>query len=86
MKKIVAYLRPFDLKQNFYVYEDGHKIASAAVEMKEIPELVLSFSEEYSVFQLDLAGPKQYARGVKKNIEEIELTKNEINKIEINII
>lgn len=86
MKKIVAYLRPFDLKQNFYIYEDGEKIASAAVEMKDIPNIVLGFTEEYGVYQLDLAGPKQYAKGIKKNIEEVELTKNSTNKIEINLI
>lgn len=86
MKKIVAMIQPFSMKQNFYVYEDGNKLTSATPTINEINETVFSFMQEYEVTQLDLVGPKQFNRGLSKKIKEAEMTKFNENKLEINIV
>lgn len=85
-KKIVGVVRPFDRKQNFYVYEDGNKLAIATPTIDEINNTIFSFVDTYDVHQVDLVGPKQYLRGLGKKIKEAELTKYNKNELEINII
>lgn len=86
MKKIIGIIRPFDLRQTFYVYEDGNKIAVEYPTLNEINESVFSLSSKYEVSQVDLVGPKQYNRGLSKRIKEAEMTKFNENKLEINIV
>ena len=85
-KKIVGVVRPFDKKQNFYVYEDGNKLAIATPTVDEINDTIFSFVDTYDVHQVDLVGPKQYLRGLGKKIKEAEFTKYSKNELEINII
>lgn len=86
MKKIVGMIRPFDLTQNFYVYEDGNKIAAAAPKMNEVADTIFSFAQEHEVNQVDLIGPRQYNRGLKRKIEEAENCKYRNNRLEINVL
>lgn len=86
MKKIVGVLRPFDLEQSFYVYENGNKIDMAHPTVDEINEVVFSFIEKYNISQIDLTGPKQYSKGISKKIKEIEMLKYNKNSIEVNLI
>lgn len=86
MKKIVGILRPFDLQQNFYVYEDGNKIDAAALTVDQINSTVFAFVEKYNIHQMDLVGPKQYARGIAKKYQEAEIIKYSENIMTINII
>lgn len=86
MKKIVGVLRPFDLQQNFYVYEDGNKIDAATPTVDQINDTVFAFVEAHDVHQMDLAGPKQYARGISKKYQKAEMTKYNANTMIINII
>jgi hypothetical protein len=85
-RKIVGVLRPFDMKQNFYVYEDGNKLAVTAPTLDKINETIFSLAEEYDIKQVDLVGPKQYIRGLTKRFKEAEIAKYNKNTIEINII
>jgi hypothetical protein len=85
-KKIIGILRPFDMIQKFYVYEDGNKIDGVAINFDLIPTTVLNLSEKYDVYQLDLTGPKQFSRGVSSKIKEEEVKKYSQEKIKINII
>lgn len=86
MKKIVGVLRPFDLEQSFYVYENGNKIDMAHPTVDEINEVVFSFVEKYNISQIDLTGPKQYSKGISKKIKETEMLKYNKNSIEVNLI
>ena len=86
MKKIVGILRPFDLEQSFYVYENGNKIDMAHPTVDEINEVVFSFIEKYNISQVDLTGPKQYSKGISNKIKEAEMLKYNKNSLEINII
>lgn len=86
MKKIVGVIRPFDLRQTFYVYEDGNKIAIEYPTINEINESVFLLSSKYDVNQLDLVGPKQYNRGLSKRIKEAEIAKYNKNTLEINVV
>lgn len=86
MRKIVGMIRPFDMRQNFYVYEDGNKLACEQPRMGDLNKTIFGLMEEYDVTQLDLVGPKQYNRGLSKKIKEAEMTKFSTNKLEINIV
>ena len=41
MKKIVAMLQPFDLKQTVYVYENGNKIKVVEIETAEVANTIV---------------------------------------------
>ena len=84
--KIVGVLRPFDRKQNFYVYKDGNKIDMISVTLDDMNAKVLALAEKYEINRLDLTGPKQYARGIVKRLEEAEMAKYSKITLEINII
>jgi hypothetical protein len=85
-RKIVGIIRPFDLKQNFYVYEDGNKLATANPTIDEMNDIIFAFAQKYDVNQVDLVGPKQYNRGLSKKLQETEMTKFNENKLIINIV
>ena len=86
MKKIITVLRPFDLEQVLMVYEDGNKIDVVKTTIEDLYPSVFALMEKHESYQLDLVGPKSYAKGLKNQIEEVAMTKYETNKIEVNII
>ena len=83
MKKIVAVLRPFDLQQNVYVYENGNKIDAQSIEMTKLNECIVELADKYNIKDISLLGPKAYSKGIKKQIEKEQLTK--YNNKELNI-
>lgn len=86
MKKIVGALKPFILKQDFYVYEDSNKIYAFSTTIDKLSEDILAVAEQYQVNQLDLVGPKQYSKGIGNKIEEAEMAKYNKNILEINYL
>lgn len=44
MKRIIIILRPFELKQILYVYEDSNKLEMVQIETSKIPDAVFKFS------------------------------------------
>ena len=86
MKKMIAVLRPFDRKQNVYVFEDGNLITNQQATLDAFNSLIFQFQQDYEVNQLDLTGPKQFSRGIKRKLEEAEIAKYNEYKIVINII
>lgn len=86
MKKIISVLQPFVREQTFYIYEDGNLIAEKSDRIENIDKAIFSLSEEYKVDKVELAGPKQYNRGLKRKIQEVEMSKYNYNKLEINIL
>ena len=49
MKKIVAMLQPFDLKQIVYVYENGNKIKVVEIETAEVANTICTLAQEEKV-------------------------------------
>ena len=86
MKKIVGVLKPFELNQKFYVYEDGEKIEDFQCPLGEVSNNILGMAHKYNIFNIDLTGPKQFSKGIKKNLEEKILLENNLNDFKINII
>ena len=86
MKKIIAVLRPFDRKQNIYVFEDNNKIDEKQTTLEDFNISIFQLSKEYEITQVDLSGPKQFSRGIKRKLEEAEIEKYSENKLVINII
>ena len=85
-KKIVGVLRPFDRRQNFYVYEDGNRIDKISVTLEEMNESLFALAQKHDVMRIDLSGPKQYARGIAKKLQEDEIAKYSRAFLTINII
>lgn len=86
MKRIIIILRPFELKQILYVYEDSNKLEMVQIETSKIPDAVFRFSQQYDVKQIDLSGPVHYAKGIAKQIQEKEIVKYFKNDLIINCI
>lgn len=79
MKKIIGIIRPFDLHQVFYVYQDGKKLDTVKTTVDEIPQTIYGLSQKYNINQIDLSGSKHYAQGlVKKIIENAKYNNKEL--------
>lgn len=83
MKKIVAILQPFDLKQTVYVYEDGNKIQVAEIETAEVADGICKLAQASEVKEINLGGAKQYSKGIGKKITEAAATQYSIVDLEI---
>lgn len=87
MKKIIGMLRPFDMSQTLIVYEDGNKIDIKECLLESfITEDIFELAKKHDIHQLDLVGPKKYAKGIANKIKEASLIKYTDNELEINII
>lgn len=86
MKKIIGILKPFDMYQTFYVYEDDNQIDIRHPKIDEIPDEICELSQLYGVDQVDLSGAKSYIQGIIKQIQEKEITKYNENKLIIKCI
>lgn len=75
MNKIVGVLRPFDVQQTFYVYEDGNVLEEARSTVDDIPALLFTLIQKYGVTEVTLSGPKQYSKGVAKAFNKATETK-----------
>lgn len=83
MKKIVASLQPFELKQTLYVYEDGNKIDVVETTMEDLDNSIFALVEKYQIKEVDFFGPKQYSKGIKNQIEKKGIEKYSSNNFEI---
>ena len=85
MKKIVTVIKPFTLKQNVYVYEDNDVIDITQVNLKELEDLIIAKAEEFDITDVTLVGAKKFSTGIKKKIQENEISKYNTNKLNIEI-
>ena len=86
MKKIVSVIRPFTLKQNIFVYEDGNKIDVVSIEMDSIEDKLIDLAKQYEVKEIQLIGSKNYCSHIKETIEEKEIAKYGKNDLIVKII
>ena len=68
MKKIIAPIRPFDMQQHLYVFEDGEKIDEATVSLSDVENTVLDFINKYQITDVDIAGPKQFNQKIGQGL------------------
>ena len=68
MKKIIASIRPFDMQQHLYVFEDGEKIDEATVSLSDVENTVLDFINKYQIIYVDIAGPKQFNQKIGQGL------------------
>lgn len=85
MKKIIAIVTPFQLKQDVYVYEDGNKVDIRYPKLEDLEETIFTLSEQYDIEKVSLIGSKQFNRGLSKKIKEKELSKYNKNKLDISL-
>lgn len=87
MQKLIVRVHPFAVQQCIFIY-DNEKADIPKVYTKT-DNLVLTLSElvkEKNITRIDLAGPKNYTKGVKEQLEEMQFTLYNKNALEINII
>lgn len=82
MKKIIGRIQPFEMTQNFYIYEDGNLINEISGDINEIP----SIAYENDINKVDLYGSKQFNRGIREKIKKAEMTKYNKNILEVNVL
>lgn len=68
MKKIIASIRPFEMNQSLYVFEDGEKIDEATVSLSDVENTVLGFADKYQIENVDIVGPKQFNQKIGQNL------------------
>ena len=68
MKKIIASIKPFDMQQYLYVFEDGEKIDEATVSLSDVENTVLDFINKYQIIDVDIAGPKQFNQKIGQGL------------------
>ena len=86
MKKIVSVIRPFTLKQNIFVYEDGNKIDVASVDLETIADKIVELANQYEIKNIQLIGAKNFSKGIENKINEAEMTKYGKNDLIIELI
>ena len=86
MKKIVSVIRPFTLKQNIFVYEDGNKIEVSSTELDNIADKIIELAYKYEIKNVQLIGAKNFSKGIKNKIETAEMTKYNKNVLVIELI
>jgi hypothetical protein len=86
MKKIVCCISPFETKQTVYILEDGKTKKEFKISLYELPSKIIKLANTFSVNDIDLAGTKSFAEGIKNHIQETEITQYSKNKLNINII
>ena len=84
MKKIIAFLKPFEINQEISIFENGVKLFTDFANVDEVKEKILDYSIKEDIDLIQLAGPTQYSEGIKRQIETINTTKYD-NKANINI-
>lgn len=84
--KIVGIIKPYDRKQQFSIFKDGNKIQTIDFKMEDLNDGLVVLAQQFETNQIDLVGPKQYIRGLIKQIKELEKTKYSKDELEINII
>lgn len=85
MKKIVTVIKPFTLKQNIYVYEDNEIIDVTQAELKDLEETIISKADEYQTPDVTLVGARKFSAGIKKKIENAEMTRYNKNQLNIEV-
>lgn len=86
MRKIIGVLRPFDLQQTFYIYQDGNKISSFQTTIENLDEDILNYAKQYDVDQVDFSGAVHYVSGLIQKIQKKEIEKYQYNKLIFNCI
>lgn len=75
MKKILAVLRPFSMKQQILVYENGNKLDAATPTINELNETIINLAEKYELDQIDFHGSKHFAKGIIEQLERAQMAK-----------
>lgn len=86
MKKIISMLQPFDAEQTVIVYEDGNKIDAKKIKTADFAEEVCAFALANDIHEINLGGAKQYGKGVARKIMETNLTKFNLDPLDVNLI
>ena len=86
MKKIIVVLKPFILNQSVYVYDDQKLIDTYEIDTFNISEKIIETANLYDISQIDMSGPKEYAKGITNKIAQKELEKYSTSKLTFNYI
>lgn len=87
MKKIICNIKPFEMNQQVYVFEDGEKIVSNNCDSLEmVVERILFLAKEYGIDTVDLAGVKQFNLKLQSDILSTELTRFGCQNLTVNLI
>lgn len=79
-KKILATVRPFDIKQNLSVYDNGNKVFSQDVTLDEMNQGLYELITHYNITQVDFYGAKPFSRGLIKKFQKTNWFTNYENK------
>ena len=85
MKRIISVVKPFDIIQNVFIYEDKNILETFEVNFENITDELLKLAKEKSILDIELIGPKKFSKKIKENILEKENLNYNENKINIKL-
>lgn len=86
MKKIIGILEPFDKQQKLMVFENGNQLELISSDLQSFNDTLFALCDKYQISNVVLRGPKQYLRGLIKQIRAEELTKFNKNTLNFELI
>lgn len=85
-KKIIIILQPFASQQQVYVYEGDNKIDMDEPTLGGLENCIANLILTHKITKINLAGPRQFARGIAQDLEDKIRTLNIGYEIEMNLI
>lgn len=85
-KKIIAFINPFAVQQNVYVFENGINLSKERSSLEDFNKTVFNLVETEQINEIDLYGAKNFVKGLKKQLQKTEQIKYNKNDLIINIL
>ena len=85
-KKIIAFINPFTIQQDIYVFENGINLSKEQSSLEDFNKTVFNLVETEQINEIDLYGAKNFVKGLKKQLQKTEQIKYNKNDLIINIL
>ena len=85
-KKIISIIRPFNVNQETYIYDNGIKVKQLSIPLTGFNQSIFELVKTEEISRIDLLGSRPFLQGLKNQLHEFEQTKYKTSNLEVNII
>ena len=85
-KKIIAFINPFTIQRDIYVFENGINLSKEQSSLEDFNKTIFNLVETEQINEIDLYGAKNFVKGLKKQLQKTEQIKYNRNDLIINIL
>ena len=73
MDTIICNLQPFDRYQKVYIYKEDEQIDEVKAATDKCSESIFHLADQYGIKNITLGGPRQYVKGLIKQIQMLDV-------------